>query len=236
MISVACDLHIHTALSPCALSEMTPRNIVNMARLAGAEVIAITDHNSCRNVAAVTRAAGDKLLVIPGIEVWTREDVHLLCLFPSLVSAEQFGSVIFAALPDRPCDPDLFGEQYVFDENDRVTGWEERLLLSPTSLGVDEVGSLVEQLGGCVIPAHVDRSYSLINQLGFVPPYLKIPFVEVSRRGKQPQASCMFTAITNSDAHSLADLAGSKPWPLQVESVTIQSVISSLLTRCSTET
>jgi 3',5'-nucleoside bisphosphate phosphatase len=236
VINVACDLHIHTALSPCALAEMTPRNIVNMARLAGAEVIAITDHNSCRNVAAVTKAAGDKLLIIPGLEVWTREDVHLLCLFPSLVSAEQFGAVVYAALPDRPCDGELFGEQYLFDETDRIIGWEERLLLSPVALGVDEVGTLVEELGGCIIPAHVDRSYSLINQLGFVPPYLKIPFVEVSRRGKQPHASRMFTAITNSDAHTLADLAGSKPWPLPVESVTIHSVISSLLARCSTET
>jgi PHP family Zn ribbon phosphoesterase len=215
---------------------MTPRNIVNMARLAGAQVIAITDHNSCRNVTAVTKAAGNKLLVIPGLEVWTREDVHLLCLFPSLVSAEQFGAVVYAALPDRPCDGDLFGEQYVFDEMDRIVGWEERLLLSPTSLGVDDIASLVEQLGGCIIPAHVDRSYSLINQLGFVPPYLKIPFVEVSRRGKQPQASGMFNAVTNSDAHTLADLAGSKPWPLSVESVTIHSVISSLLALSSTGT
>ena len=234
MISLACDFHVHTALSPCALEEMTPRNIVSMARLAGAEVIAITDHNSCRNVSAVTRAAGNKLVVIPGLEVWTREDVHLLCLFPSLVSAEQFGGVVYAALPDRHCDADLFGAQYLFDENDRIVGWEERLLLSPVALGVDEVGALVEQLGGCIIPAHVDRSYGLIHQLGFVPPHLKIPFVEVSRRGKQPQTSRMFNAVTNSDAHSLADLAGAKPWYLAVESATIQGVISSLRAQCST--
>lgn len=232
MISAACDLHIHTALSPCALPEMTPRNIVNMARLVGAQVIAITDHNSCRNYHAVAKAAGDKLVVIPGLEVWSREDVHLLCFFPSIVSAEQFSSVVYKALPQRKCDTELFGEQYIFDENDRIIGWEERLLLSPVDMGVDQIAILVEELGGCIIPAHVDRSYGLINQLGFVPPYLKIPFVEVSRRGKQPQASRMYEAVTNSDAHSLAQLAGSKPWQLVVESVTIQGVLDSLLSRC----
>ena len=30
-----CDLHIHTALSPCGDMDMTPNNIVNMAQLKG---------------------------------------------------------------------------------------------------------------------------------------------------------------------------------------------------------
>ena len=51
-MKIAYDLHIHTALSPCGDDDMTPNNIVNMALLKGLDVIAVTDHNTCRNAAA----------------------------------------------------------------------------------------------------------------------------------------------------------------------------------------
>lgn len=225
---VRCDLHIHTALSPCAAPEMTPKNIVNMATLAGANVIAITDHNSVRNVWAVTAAAGSKLVVVPAMEVWTREDVHMLCLFPNLMVAETFDRKVYAALPNRRGDEDLFGQQYLFDSENKIIGWEERLLLSPVELSIDDVCNEVTVLGGVVIPAHVDRTYSVITQLGFIPPHLPIGLVEVSRRGKQPEESRAYQRITNSDAHSLAALAGSIPWELDVPVTTAEGVIEAL--------
>ena len=51
------DLHIHSALSPCAEVEMTPNNIVNMSLLKGLDMIAVTDHNSCGNIRAVMEVA-----------------------------------------------------------------------------------------------------------------------------------------------------------------------------------
>lgn len=228
MLKVLCDLHIHTALSPCAAPEMVPRNIVNMAVLAGASVIAVTDHNSVRNVWAVTQAAGDKLIVVPAMEVWTREDVHMLCLFPNSHTAEIFDHTVYQALPDRQSDIELFGQQYYFDGESKITGWEERLLLSPTMLGVEEICLQVDSLGGVVIPAHIDRTYSLIGQLGFIPENLPIGLVEVSRRGKKPEKASNYPHITNSDAHSLAALAGANPWELEVETKTVQAVVNAL--------
>ena len=91
---IAVDLHIHTALSPCADDDMTPNNIVNMALIKGLDAIAITDHNSCDNVEAVIKVAGDRLLVVPGMEVQTREEVHLLCYFDDLDKLIHFDGII----------------------------------------------------------------------------------------------------------------------------------------------
>jgi PHP family Zn ribbon phosphoesterase len=195
---------------------MTPKNIVNMALLVGAEVIAVTDHNTARNARAVTEAAGDRLIVVPGLEVWSREDVHILCLFPNLAVAESFDRYVFDALPSRRCDAEVFGQQYLFDAESRIIGWEDKLLLSPTSLSVDEICHETMRLGGVVIPAHVDKTYGLAVQLGFIPEHLGIRVVEVSKRGKQPRATQSYPYVVNSDAHNLATLAGSTPWELDI--------------------
>ncbi|MBS3937940.1 MAG: PHP domain-containing protein [Peptococcaceae bacterium] len=228
MIKVRCDLHIHTALSPCANREMTPTNIVNMATLVGANVIAITDHNSCRNARAVAEAAGQKLIVLPGLEVWTKEDVHMLCLFGNMAIAESFGADVYARLPARQGDSDLFGQQYFFDAGSRIIGWEEQLLLSPTTFGVDELCRAVLDLGGIVIPAHVDRTYGLATQLGFIPEHLPIRLIEVSKGRKQPASTRSYPYITNSDAHNLSVLAANVPWELEIEKCSPEGVVKAL--------
>ena len=76
------DLHIHSLLSPCAEVEMTPRNIVWHARERGINIIAITDHNACDNVAAALVAAENTgITVLPGMEVETKEEIHFIVLF-----------------------------------------------------------------------------------------------------------------------------------------------------------
>jgi len=73
------------------------------------------------------------------------------------------------------------------------------------------VWGLVEQLGGCCVPAHLDRSaYSLLSQLGFLPKTLPIATVEYSQAYFAKQGA-LFTdleplAIISSDAHSLAQM------------------------------
>ena len=77
------DLHLHSCLSPCGDMDMTPNNITGMAKLLGLDIIALTDHNTCRNCEA-TIAAGKEngVVVVPGMELTTSEDIHAVCLFP----------------------------------------------------------------------------------------------------------------------------------------------------------
>ena len=82
------DLHIHSCLSPCGDDDMTPANIVGMSVIKGLDVIAVTDHNSCKNCPAVLTAAEEYgILAIPGMEINTSEEVHAVCLFEELKAA-----------------------------------------------------------------------------------------------------------------------------------------------------
>jgi predicted metal-dependent phosphoesterase TrpH len=133
------DLHIHSALSPCADDDMTPNNIVNMSVLKKLDIIAVTDHNSSRNCEAVMKCACSKgILALPGMELETREEVHLLCLFPGLEQAKHFQDMVYSALPDMENREQVFGRQIVFDENDMAAGTEKRLLLAAANLSLEE--------------------------------------------------------------------------------------------------
>jgi hypothetical protein len=210
------DFHIHTALSPCADDDMTPNDIVGMALLNGLDMIAITDHNSFANVASVFGAASGKdLIVLPGIEVSTAEEVHVLCLFSSMEKAHGFEvdfSRYCATLPNRK---DIFGNQFLFDAEDNVIGELESILIMPTSITFDELYYLAQKHDAAFIPAHIDRdSFSVLSNLGFLPPHLKINTLEVSRNGVKnnfleknagrfPENHFIFS----SDAHQLWNIA-----------------------------
>ncbi|MCM8899714.1 PHP domain-containing protein [Caldicoprobacter algeriensis] len=207
-MKIAVDLHIHSALSPCADDDMTPNNIVNMAILKGLDAIAITDHNSCDNVEAVMKIAGGRILVLPGMEVQTREDVHLLCYFEDIKCLLDFDAYIRNFMPQVPNVPHIFGNQYIMDENDQIIGKREDLLLSSLDLSVEEVVQLVLQRGGVVVPAHVNRpSYSIISQLGFIPKNLAFSVLEFSKIDTNYTIySQGFKHIYSSDAHQLGQI------------------------------
>lgn len=211
----AVDLHIHTALSPCGDEDMTPNNIVNMALLKGLDMIAITDHNSCANLEAVVDAGRiNGLMVIPGIEVQSKEEVHLVCLFKKLDKAIAFGDIIYASLPDIPNNEELFGRQLLMDAEDHIKGKLDKLLLSSCTFSVEEIFELVQQYEGFCVPAHVDRpGYSIISNLGFIPLSLQVSAVELSKRGaaegfadKTPYLN-KYKHIISSDAHYLWDIS-----------------------------
>ena len=185
MIPVYYDFHIHTALSPCANDDMTPNDIVGMALLNGLDMIAITDHNTFANVESVIKAASDHdLIVIPGMEVSTAEEAHVLCLFENLDIALGFEADLMTHYSTWSNRASIFGNQLLLDENDNVTGQMDRMLLAPTSLSFDDLYLLAEKHGGAFVPAHVDRdSFSVISNLGFLPPHLKINTVEVTQKG-----------------------------------------------------
>lgn len=204
------DMHIHSALSPCGDKDMTPNNIVNMSIIKGLDIIAVTDHNTCGNVRAVMAAAAGQITVVPGIEVETAEEVHVVCYFPDIDAAEAMAAVVKAHLPPIANRSDIFGNQYYMDAEDNVIGEEETLLVSATTLDILSVFELAKQFGGVAIPAHIDRSsYSVLANLGAIPPDLPVSALEITRRNRAKMEAeyAKYTILTNSDAHYLEDIA-----------------------------
>lgn len=210
------DFHIHSALSPCGDSDMTPNNIVNMASICGLDAIAVSDHNSIGNVKAVMEA-GEKcgVCVLPAMEVETAEEIHVLTLFPDLKAAEYVYDMVYRALPDIKNKPEIFGHQLFMDSMDNVLREEEKLLLSPTSMSLERLFDLVKEVSGLFIPAHIDRhSYSILTNLGFMPENLDIKKIEVSKAVTDMSAYLdsrkdlrKYEVLRNSDAHYLEDIA-----------------------------
>jgi len=208
------DLHIHTCLSPCASLDLSPREIVKQAKIEGLDIIAITDHNTSKNVPAVMRL-GEKqgLKVIAGMEVQTREEIHLLALFPDWPSTAAWDEEVYRLLPDVRNNPDVFGDQPIVDEEGNILGFEERLLLNSIDLSLEETKHRVESHGGIVIPSHFDKgSFSLISQLGLIPEDLELEAIEVTRQGRSQEteglgrSSPPIPRIVSSDAHRLEDI------------------------------
>lgn len=202
-MKISYDLHMHSCLSPCGSDDMTPNNIVNMASLLGLDAIAVSDHNTARNLPAVCELArGCGLLVVPAIEACTSEEVHVLCLFETLEGALAFGEEIYRYLPPIENQPDIFGNQLVMDENDEIVGSEPLLLINALSLGIERLIPLAREYGGEAVPAHVNKpANSIIANLGFIPPEYGFTCIEVN----PPDESVLFTGrrISDSDAHYL---------------------------------
>ena len=183
MKRLAFDLHMHSCLSPCGGEDNTPANLAGMCALAGLDVVALTDHNSIGNCAAFCRAAeGRGLLALPGMELTTAEEVHVVCLFPDLAAAEGFAALVRKHLPPVKNRADIYGTQILMDETDHVLGEEDAFLAGATDLGIYEAAGLVRPFGGVAWPAHIDRStFALLNTLGFWDPDMGFPLAETSR-------------------------------------------------------
>ncbi|MCL4271810.1 MAG: PHP domain-containing protein [Anaerolineales bacterium] len=221
------DLHVHTVLSPCAEVEMIPPLIVERALELGIDLIAVTDHNASANVSAVQKAAeGTGLTVLPGMEVQTREDVHLLCLFASLADLEVWQHEVDLSLPDELNPADYLGEQFVVDENGDYVRTETRLLLTSTKFSIEEVIERVNQLGGLVIPAHVNRTaYGLFPTLGFLAAWWNFPALEISRHitpealNNQFPSSKDHPLIQSGDVHRLDEFVGTTYFEIETRSL-----------------
>lgn len=210
------DLHLHSCLSPCGDNDMTPANIAGMAALKGLDVIALTDHNSCGNCQALMQAAEDAprpLLVLPGMELCTAEEIHVVCLFAALNDALAFDAYVAAHSPFVANRPDIYGEQRYMDARDGVTGEEPRLLVAASSIPLLSVSALMERFHGLCFPAHVDRSsYSVLSSLGEFPPELSMALAEVADPAALPALREQHAflrerrTITSSDAHYLWDI------------------------------
>jgi len=208
------DLHVHTCLSPCGGLEMVPTAIVRQAKTVGLDMVAVCDHNSLANVAAVASVGRrERLCVIPGIEIASKEEVHVLGLFGPELDLVGLQRLIDDNLQGEN-EEDAFGLQVVIDERDEPVDVETRLLIGATALALEEVVAAIHDFGGLAIAAHVDREgFGLIGQLGFVPPGLRLDALEVSPRASQSEWQERwqgeFPVITSSDAHHLEEVGRS---------------------------
>lgn len=208
------DLHLHSCLSPCGDSDMTPYNLVNMAKLLGYDIIALTDHNSCLNCPAAVKA-GKKagITVIPGMELCTSEEIHTVCLFPELESALRFSDYVRTTMMYVKNDPEIFGEQLITDEADNVLGAEDILLTTSSGISIDDITAVVRSFGGAVFPAHLDRaSYSVLSVLGFLYPEMGFNAAGFTHKAFIPQYEEKhpllrnMKKLKNSDAHYLENM------------------------------
>ena len=211
MTPYAYDLHIHSCLSPCADDDMTPNNIAGMAALKGLQIVALTDHNSCKNCPAFFEACKKQgIIAVAGMELSTAEDVHIVCLFERLEDAMAFDEEIHGHLMNIENRPEIFGNQLILDGDDNIVCTESKLLISATDLWMGDAVELAKKYGAHVHPAHVDREANgIISVLGDIPSdygfdcleFNELSSVEEIKR-KYPVAKDALHVVS-SDAHYL---------------------------------
>lgn len=207
------DLHIHSCLSPCGDNDNTPNNIAGMASLCGLNIVALTDHNTCKNCSAFFKAA-EKYQIIPiaGMELTTSEDIHVVCLFENLSDALSFDQFIEEKRVLIRNRKEIFGEQLVLNENDEIVSEIEHLLTNATSISIEDVVETVSKFNGICYPAHIDRSANgIVEILGTIPVDNDFIFYEIHDKSKIAEFSKKFDIpkdrfIVSSDAHYLTDM------------------------------
>lgn len=208
------DLHIHSCLSPCGDLTNYPRRIVSRAIEAGLDIIAVSDHNSAENAAAALQVAeGTGLTVLPGMELTSEEEAHVLGVFESMDDIRPVQDEVFGSLPGIPEKKSLVQNQVIVNAEDEVMGFSPRCLLAATRLDIYEIVALIHRFGGLAIASHIDKgAFSIISQLGFIPPDLELDALEVSplltiaeARTAVPM-SASIPLVRFSDAHRPEDI------------------------------
>jgi predicted metal-dependent phosphoesterase TrpH len=199
---------MHSCLSPCADDDMTPANICGMAYIKGLQAIAVTDHNTGRNLPYVKEAADHYgLIFMPGMEITTKEEVHLLGYFKDVETAVEVGEIFSSHLPPMKNKPDFFGNQLVMNTDDEVVAVEDRLLIGATDLDLEECTKIIREHGGAAVPAHINRGHGLLTNLGLFPAEPEFPVVEVRNElDVNDKLIGNRRRLQSSDAHHLGDI------------------------------
>ena len=207
------DLHIHSALSPCCDDDCTPNNILGMASLSGLDIVALTDHNSCKNCPAFFEASEDfPIIPVAGMELTTSEDIHVVCLFEKLCDAMDFDRFVDCHRQKIQNNTKIFGNQLIFDKDENVIATEEFLLSCSSDISIDDVQDIVGKAGGVAFPSHIDREANgIISILGTVPESIGCSLVEISNyenavEYRQKYGLFGYEFISNSDSHSLGQI------------------------------
>ena len=234
-MDIRADLHIHTVLSPCGDLEMSPENILYFAQVQGLNMIGITDHNSTRQAPIIRDYGKTKgIFVLTGAEICSKEEVHALTFFETDEQLTIFQHYLDVHLPDIPNDPEKFGFQVVVDPEEQIIYEEPKLLISALNQSLEEIAHKVRQLDGIFIPAHIDKPcFSILSQLGFVPPDLRYDALELSSHtslskflsGHPELKSASF--IQSSDAHYPGDI-GKIYTQLKIEDFSFKNIRQSI--------
>ncbi len=207
------DLHIHSCLSPCGDDESTPNSIAGIGEINSLEIMALTDHNTCKNCPAFFEAAfRHGILPVAGMELTTAEDIHAICLFPSLEKAMEFDGFLQKKRILIPNRTDIFGRQIICDSEDNVIGEEQYLLSNATDISIEDAPGIVEGFDGICYPAHIDRSANgIISVLGTFPQTPKFTCAELHSGENLDEYAGRYSLqnkqiIISSDAHYLWDI------------------------------
>lgn len=220
------DLHMHSCLSPCADDDMTPMNMAGMGMLKGLSVMALTDHNSCRNCPAFFKACeGYGIVPIAGMELSTAEDVHMVALFPMLETACAFEEALEAHRMATDNVPAIFGNQLVMNEKDEVVSEFGPLLIAATDLWMGEAVEMVRSFGGVIYPAHIDRDANgIIAMLGDIPLEYAFTAMEYRDAAKRDAYEALYaeakgkSVLVSSDAHQLYNISEAENcFPFEVD-------------------
>lgn len=233
-MKIHCDLHIHSCLSPCGDMLMTPNNIVGMAFIKQLDAIAVCDHNAAGNLPAVKEVADMMgVVLLPGMELTTREEAHMLAYFPDVDSAVQFGAFIREHLPPILNRPEFFGRQVVMNSQDEESGEEDRLLISALDLSFEECERAIHRHGGLCVPAHINRGTNgVLNALGFLPGDAHYDALEVSDAVPMPETVNLdgYRLLRSSDAHYLENIL-EPTFTLEVREKSTQGIFDAIAGR-----
>lgn len=229
------DLHLHTVLSPCGELEMGAPEIVAAYRKQGIALCAVTDHNAADNAPAVSGAAQGNPVVIPGMEVQSAEDIHLIVLFPDMETARSFQEWLWLEMPPIPNKPHIFGEQLIIDGENQILGEQEILLVQGAGYGADVIAAEALDRGCLVIPAHLNRpSFSYEAVLGPLPDDFPCSALELSsavtpeefQQWRRRYPGRLF--IRSSDAHRLSEISKDRCTVMMLESPSFAEVALAL--------
>jgi PHP family Zn ribbon phosphoesterase len=190
---------------------MSPKNILAAAQEKEIDILGICDHNSSENSLAIKDAAREMdVHVIPGLEVTSQEEVHVLTLFDEAENALKLQDYVYKNLPGKN-DEKAFGMQVIVNDKEEVLGFNSRLLIGATTLALEEILKAAHSYGGMTIASHIDReAFSLIGQLGFIPDNLELDALEISPNIDYEEACERFKfhypLICSSDAHYPDDI------------------------------
>ncbi|HZK20538.1 MAG TPA: PHP domain-containing protein [Treponemataceae bacterium] len=225
---LSCDWHLHSCLSPCADLAMSPSAIVSVLQKKNIQIAALTDHNTCLNCPTFAKLCFKaNIAALYGMELQTIEEIHTLCLFANLQTAMNFGEEIYNLIPFFKNNPEKNGDQVYVDEDETILGEVEKYLHISAEISLDDATQRVHELGGLCIPAHVNRfSFSIISQLGFIPPgnwdaleVTAIPptYTLAHKKNKVvPLDTCGYPLTTSSDAHYIENI-GQRAFTLDIK-------------------
>ncbi len=232
------DLHIHSCLSPCADDDATPALIAGIAKVNGLDIVALTDHNTCKNCPAFfTACEFYGITPIAGMELTTAEDVHIICLFPTLEAAMEFDQIVEKHSASIENKPKIFGNQHIMNEEDEITGEISRLLIVATSISINDAVRIVRKMGGVAYPAHIDRdSNGIIAVLGDIPADAGFTaaeirdIIELEKYKERYPILNILNIISSSDAHGIAGVSGAVNY-IELPENTAASLVKNILTK-----